>query len=42
LGTLIEFVLEIHIKNPLEEKFDAVLMLSKARANVSFSVNSKL
>ena len=42
-GSLIEFYVEIHIRNPLSDyKMDAAYIVAKTLANVSFSVNDAL
>ncbi len=39
-GSLIEFYIDIHIKNPIDPTIDAALVIAKALTNVSFSVTN--
>ncbi len=38
-GALIEFYIDIHIRNPIEPSIDAAKMITKAVTNISFFVN---
>jgi hypothetical protein len=37
-GSLIEFYIDLHIKNPIEPSIDAALFVTKAILNISFTV----
>lgn len=39
-GSLIEFFIDIHIKNPIDPTIDAALIIAKAQTNMSFSVTN--
>ena len=39
-GSLLEFYVDLHIKNPLEPSMDAALLTAKAVTNISFFVNN--
>jgi hypothetical protein len=38
-SSVLEFYLDLHIRNPLEPSMDAALMITKAVAKVFFKVN---
>lgn len=38
-GSLLEFYIDIHIRNPIEPQIDAAKMITKAVTNISFFVN---
>ena len=40
-GALIEFYFDLHLRNPLDVRIDAVLMVAKAVTNITFFVNDR-
>ena len=38
-GSLIEFYMDAHIKNPLDTNIDAALIIAKAVMNISFTIS---